>query len=283
MAPARDGLAVGLASLVLSLSMPLSADEGPVRTAMDQLGIELGIEHFRWQEYDDQGARLLSEHGPRFLFAATLDNHMRPDSGIVLGARLSGYLATVDYDGQDTGRRFVGTESDYHGWDFRAEGGWRFAELVGGAAALDLFAGFGIEQWTRDIKGGVNALGVPVQGLVEDYTVRYVRAGLGLAHNHVPPQGRLALGFRRPLSIDEDVVIGGVPLRLHPGKRASSFASYKVSLFPDAHGRPFGMYLKLYYENYRFGRSGTATVGNLLVWQPRSHLDRFGAMLGYSF
>lgn len=284
MSPARYCLAAGLAVCLLSLSpTPFAEEQAPQRAAVEQLGLEVGIEHFRWQEYDDQGTRLLTEQGPRFVFSAGLDNLSRPDSGIVLAARLSGYLATVDYDGQDSGRRFVGTETDYNGWDFRIDGGWRFADLVGGAAALDLFGGFGMEQWTRDIRGGLNALGMPVQGLVEDYTVRYFRVGLGLAHNHVPPQGYLSFGFRRPLSIDEDVALTGALLRLHPRKRISMFASYKVSLLPDASGRPFGMYLRLYYENYRFGRSNVATVGNLLVWQPRSHLDRYGVAIGYSF
>lgn len=287
MCPARYRLAAGLACLCASLlAVPAFAEDEsafPQRSGVEQLGIDIGIEHFRWQEYDDQGTRLLTEHGPRFVFSATLDNLSRQDSGVVLATRLSGYLATVDYDGQDTGRRFVGTETEYRGWDFRIDGGWRFADLVGGAAALDLFGGLGMEQWTRDIRGGVNALGLPVQGLVEDYTVRYFRFGLGLAHNHVPPQGYLTLGFRRPLSIDEDVALAGSPLLLHPGKRISSFVSYKVSLLPDALGRPFGMYLRLSYENYRFGRSDVATVGNLLVWQPRSHLDRYGFAIGYSF
>ncbi len=284
MSPARYCLAAGLAvSLVSASSMLFAVETAPQRSGVDLLGLEVGIEHFRWQEYDDQGTRLLTEQGPRLVLAAGLDNLSRPDSGVVLAARLSGHLATVDYDGQDSGRRFVGTETDYNGWDFRIDGGWRFADLVGGAAALDLFGGFGMEQWTRDIRGGVNALGMPVQGLVEDYTVRYFRVGLGLAHNHVPPQGYLSFGFRRPLSINEDVALAGALLRLHPRERVSMFASYKLSLLPDVLGRPFGMYLRLHYENYRFGRSNIATVGNLLVWQPRSHLDRYGVTIGYSF
>lgn len=284
MVPARCHQVAGLVCLLASSSLPLFAgDEPPQRSGADQLGIDVGIEQFRWQEYDDQGNRLLTEHGPRFVIAAGLDNHSRDDSGVVLSARLGGYLATVDYDGQDTGRRFIGTDTEYRGWDFRVEGGWRFADLVGGAAALDLFGGLGMEQWTRDIRGGVNALGLPVQGLVEDYTVRYFRVGLGLAHNHVPPQGYLSLGFRRPLSVDEDVMLAGSALQLHPGKRISSFASYKLSLMQDAFGRPFGMYLRLYYENYRFGRSDAVIIDNLQVWQPRSHLDRYGVSIGYSF
>ncbi len=284
MIPARYCLAIGLVSLMPLFSPScLLAEELAPRPVADQLAVEVGIEYFRWQEFDDQDNRLLTEHGPRFLLAAALDNHARPDSGIILATRLNAYIASIDYDGQDTSQRFVGTTTDYHGWDFRVDGGYRFAGLASGNAALDLFAGVGMEQWTRDIKGGVNALGQPVQGLVEDYTVTYARAGLGLGHGNTLTQGYLSLGFRRPLSIEEDVVLSGVPLRLHPGERASIFANYKFSLRPDAHGRPFGMYLNLYYESYRFGKSGSATVGNLLVWQPRSNLDRFGIMFGHAF
>jgi hypothetical protein len=284
MIPARYSMAFGLACLVpLFFPSCLLAEEVTTLPDARQVAIEVGIEYFRWQEFDDDDTRLLTEQGPRFVYAAALDNRSRPDSGIIFAIRLSGYVASVDYDGQDTGRRFVATTTDYHGWGFRIDGGYRFAELVGGAAALDLFGGIGMEQWTRDIQGSVNALGLPVQGLAEDYAVRYARAGLGIAHEHNPLQGYLSLGFRRPLSVNEDVELGGVPIRLHPGKRVSSFANYKVSLLPDALGRPFGLYLMLYYESYRFRKSGAATVGNLLVWQPRSDLDRFGIMIGHSF
>lgn len=285
MFPARYRLSAALATLVLLVFPSIaSAEEAAERPASaGKFAIELGVEYFRWQEYDDQDLRLLTEHGPRASIAAAVDNLARTDSGIILSSRLKGYIGAVDYDGQDSGRRFVATESDYHGWDFRLDGGYRFAELVGGAAGLDLFIGVGMEQWRRDIKGGINALGLPVQGLIEDYTLRYARIGLGLAYNQTPIQGYLTLGFRRPLSIDEDLVLGDTPLRLHPGKRISSFAAYKISLLPTAAGEPYGLYMKLFYENYRFTRSSAVNIGNLLVWQPRSHLDLFGVSFGYTF
>lgn len=282
MITARYCLAIGLGVLIPLFSPArLHAEEPAPRSFADQLALEAGIEYYRWQEFDDQDNRLLTEHGPRFLLAAALDNHARPDSGIILATRLNAYIGSIDYDGQDTSQRFVGTTTDYHGWDYRIDGGYRFAGLLSGAAALDLFAGVGMEQWTRDIQSGVNSLGQPVQGLAEDYTITYARAGLGLGH--APTRAYLSLGFRQPLSIEEDVVLSGVPFRLYPGKRASIFANYKISLRPDALGRPYGMYLNLYYESYRFGRSGSVTVGNLQVWQPRSNLDRFGVMLGYTY
>lgn len=268
-------LLLPLVSLLSVSPLSLSAD--------DRFALELGVEQFRWQEFDDDNRRLLTEHGPRLVVAAAWDNHRLVGNGPVYALRVSGYAAGVDYDGQDSNGLFVATQANYRGWSGEFDLGWRNAGLGDSDVAVDLTGGIGIEQWRRDIRGGINSSGQQVGGLVEDYRVVYARAGLGLLHYPGPARGYLHLGARYPLSIVEDVFFRDQSLTLHPGERWAGFVSYQLTLDSMLQFGGRDPYLRLYYESWRFARSDTLLVNNLLVWQPRSHLDVFGIMLGVTY
>jgi hypothetical protein len=257
--------------------------DGPLSSAdPNQYAIEAGGELFRWQEFDDDGRRLLSEQGPRAFVSGLVHNLTRRDRGLVYAARLRAFGGDVEYDGQDTDHVFVGTDSRYRGWEAMAQAGYRFVSSDG-ADAIDVMAGLATERWQRDIQRSTNALGSPVAGFIEDYRVDYFRASAGLLHRVRDFDGYLALGLRIPLSVDEEANVDGSPLTLHPGRRVSSFVSYKVSLASTRRGEPFGAYVEAFYAGYRFGKSPTRAGPGVLVWQPKSDLDTIGLTLGFSY
>lgn len=273
----------GLALALSTVSLLPPAVAGDLPTALTpRLAVELGVEAFRWQEFDDAGQRLLTEQGPRYSAALSLHNLARPQRGVLYALTLRGTAGTVDYDGQDNSGRFVATETSYGGYRLEAMGGYRFEPTMG-ARFFDLVAAIGFDYWERDIRSSRNAVGAPVSGLSEDYGVAYARLGIGIAHEGGPAPGHLGAGVHLPLSIRERVTVSGAPLRLEPGRGGALFLAYRVSLRADASGEPFGTYLRVSYDGYRLGRSPARAVGELAVWQPESDMDVFGLALGHSF
>ncbi len=247
-----------------------------------RLALEGGMESFRWREFDDDGRRLLTEQGPRFVLGAALGNFLHADAGPIFEMRLGGHVGEVDYDGQDNNGRFVGTVSDYSGWYGEVNGGYRFPDFVEGVS-IDLFGGVGLDNWRREINGGVDSIGQSVAGFAEDYNVAYLRCGIGIALHGASPGGYFQLGFRKPRSIGEQVAIQGQTLDLSPDERASGFLSYQVALgAPRAEGAA-GSYVKFYYAGYRLGKSEIEQVGSSQVWQPRSEVDTLGVVLGFHY
>lgn len=271
---------------VLLFSIPAvtpAAGSGSVDAARNaRWSLEAGMESFRWREFDDDGRRLLTEQGPRFVYGVTAGNFFHADAGVIVELRLGGLLGEVDYDGQDNNGRYVGTVTDYSGMHGEIDGGYRFAGLVQGVT-IDVFGGLGMDDWQREISGGDNSIGQTVSGFTEDYDVNYLRYGIGFTFRDAYPNGYLQVGFRQPLSIGEQVQIRGQTISLSPGERASAFLTYRV-LLGDAHGaNAAGSYVKFYYAGYRLEKSETETVGSSQVWQPRVDTDTLGVLLGYLF
>lgn len=259
------------------------AASDPVASAKDaRLSFEVGAESFRWREHDDDGRRLLTEQGPRFMAGAALGNFLHADSGPIFEMRVGRHLGEVDYDGQDNNGRFVGTVSDYSGWFGEVNGGYRFPDFVEGVS-IDLFGGAGLDHWHREINGGINSIGQSVAGFTEDYGVAYLRCGIGIALHGASPGGYLQLGFRKPRSVSEQVRLQGQTIDLSPGENASAFISYQVALGALREEGAAGAYLRFYYAGYRFGKSETEQVGTSQVWQPRSDSDTLGVALGFHY
>lgn len=271
------GLVAGVHGLMAHAASPASAAARDARWSL-----EAGAESFRWREIDDDGLRLLTEQGPRFVYGATLGNFLHADAGVIFEMRLGGLLGEVDYDGQDNNGRFVGTVTDYSGWGGEIGGGYRFPDLVQGVT-IDVFGGLGLDDWRREINGGTNSLGQTVSGFTEEYDVDYFRYGIGILLRDTSPGGYLQLGFRRPRSIGEQVRIQGQTVNLAPDEQASAFLSYRIALGSPRAASASGSFLRFYYTGYRFGKSQVEDIGSGLVWQPRSSLDTLGITLGYFY
>lgn len=266
------------AAAVLALAAPVPSFSAGQKNMANELDTTLwvGVENFRWQEFDNQGLRLLTEQGPRLSVGLALGNRLNKQHGWLYELQAQGYTGEVDYDGQDSNGIYTNSDSSYQGWRVELVTGYRKSsrdETLTG----DLLLGVGATAWQRDIANSINANGQPVGGLVEDYLVYYGRAGIGVGWPHHLGENYLQIGAKRPFSIDEDVDVFGVTLS--PGKKWSAYASYE---FRFSHGTNTAL-VRFYYDSFRFGKSDRKIVGTIAVWQPESNLDTLGISLGYTF
>ncbi len=147
---------------------------GVVADASADLGIQAGVESFRWREYGASGAQLLEESGPRFHVGVDWRLPIGADRHWLLETQGSLYYGKVDYDGQactltGTCRPFV-SKSEYSGATGEITMAWRFDGDSGG----EIFGGGGLDIWERSIKGDAT-----VQGGTEDWSTINLLAGGG--------------------------------------------------------------------------------------------------------
>jgi len=238
---------------------------------------DIGVEYFRWQEFDSRGRRLLTEQGPRYVMEAFVGNGFRRGWLPLYGIKLRGYVGDVDYDGQDSNRIFTSSDTTYRGWNVETQTGVRVP--IAGTFSLDMLLAAGIDDWRRDIDNSINANGDPVGGFAENYTVKYGRIGLGALWRAGRVHHYLQVGAKRPWSIDEDP--GALNISLSPGKKWSAYLSYEMRFRRLWVGRPF---IRLYYDSFRFSKSPSEQPQGttLFVHQPESDLDMLGVSFGYA-
>jgi len=254
-----------------------SADE-PVNAEITEISI--GAELFRWQEFSGDGARLLTEQGPRTYFRFSRNNDVRKNNGRLYSMIASLYGGDVEYDGQSQpGGHFSPADVDYAGMSGEFLGGYRYKNPIK-AHALDLLAGVGVDSWSREISNGVNSQGVNVRGLDEDYTVIYMRMGVGLEYRQPFWKSLWRAGVKYPVYTKE--IIDMPAVRLSPGKEPSAFFSYRFQL---ANGGDLdkGTFFYFVYDSYRFSKSPVVKTGALLVHQPRSRMDIVSLSIGRAF
>lgn len=255
-------------SCVFALGLTLAV--GIVGKAAAELSLEVGVESFRWREYD-AGARLLEESGPRFRLGANWREPLGVDQRNYVQLRGGLYFGDVDYDGHAC--MFAGTctpfmtDTAYHGVAAEA----MFSRHFGRSPSGEFFAGGGIDAWRRDVAGRDN-----VAGAVEYWTVFYLLAGTGAHWTQSAARYQAQAGLKYPFYTHEWADFFDVTLE---PKGALSFFARIATDFMSA-GRPrWG--LGLYYDSYRFGASNKeqvtlSGVGPVLVWQPESRQDTIG-------
>ena len=269
----------GIVSLVACCSLFSTTVAALENTAVFNTELNAGIEMFRWQEFEDNGSRLLTEFGPRLFFLAAINNTDRPRNGFIYEAILKGYTGNVDYDGQDSDGIFTSSKTIYSGFALELNGGLRITDNVD----FDMLAGLGINVWRRDIKDEQNAQGGLVSGIVEDYNIQYLTLAVGLPQRLANADGYLKVGLKSPFSTTEDVERFNV--RLSPGKKLSGIISYKLTF--NANQNNLISSIMFYYDGFRFSKSpDKVSVNNnvpVQVHQPKSNLDVFGIAIGHSF
>jgi hypothetical protein len=248
------------------------------------LSVNVGVESFRWSEYD-AGQRLLRETGPRLTAGITLDHLLHGDLAKPYTVEVRGYLGFIDYDGQTQAGISAKTDVDYIGVSGEVMGGVRLA----GSRHMDLLGGLGVDTWTRDIQDGVAADGSPALGYQEDYFILYGKLGPGFLFQNGVTRSYLQFGIKYPFYTYEQVHLSTIgfdsDVDLKPGKKISGFAKWRMSWGREGDKPRFGA--SIYYDSFRFSASGSKTVTGggvpYSVHQPESRMDVLGARLEYYF
>ncbi|MFQ5487972.1 MAG: hypothetical protein ACE5ET_05965, partial [Gammaproteobacteria bacterium] len=207
MKPSVKKRLLAVATLVLvNWSLSVSAAEQKTSRFGFDAALGVGVENFRWQEFDDGGQRLLTEQGPRLVAGLGLGNSINKGEGWLYELQLQGYTGEVDYDGQDSNGVFTSSNTNYQGWRAEFMTGIRKVGRKSPLAA-DLLLGVGVDFWKRDIDDSTNANGAAVGGFTEEYIVYYGRLGVGMLwpHRRAAAESYFQAGAKRPFSIDEDV------------------------------------------------------------------------------
>ena len=253
-------------------------------TPKPPLTVNVGVESFRWTEYD-ASQRLLRETGPRLVVGFTLDQLLHGNLATPYAVEVRGYVGFIDYDGQTQAGVSAKTDVDYFGVSGEIMGGMRLA----GSRRMDLLGGVGVDTWTRDIQDGVAANGSPAFGYQEDYFILYGKLGPGFLFESGARRSYLQFGIKYPFYTYERAYLSTIgfdsDVELKPGKKISGFAKWGMSWGKETDKTRLGA--SIYYDSFRFSASGSKTVtggGTLYsVHQPESRMDVLGARLEYYF
>lgn len=244
--------------------------------ARDDWEVYGGVEQFRWREFDDAGARLLEESGARYHVGVRVRRPVNPGSLAAVEGAAEWYFGTVDYDGQACNILSgvcVPSRSDtsYNGVRLDAT----FRVPIGSARKFEVFAGGGLDTWSREIADTPTA-----SGGIEDWSMFYAKFGLGY---RAAIQSGLAfeVGVKQPFNIEEEIDLG---VTLNPRGASSLFARLSTQFERDG-GRRWGV--SIFYDSYRFRESNRVLVltnlGLLQVWQPESTQDIVGVQFAASW
>lgn len=222
--------------------------------------LNVGIEDFRWREFDG-GAQLLEESGVRYSLGVGFESPVSPDALTVFGVEGQLYFGNVDYDGQAMNLQTGGltplkNETDYDGLKAEAWVAQHYPKQGGGA--LEVFGAAGVDTWTRDLKSTAS-----VTGYTEYWTVFYGAGGVGWR----AAAYALRAGVKLPLIVSEEVTLFNVDLE--PEGSPSLFMRFSTTV----HDGPRQSWsVGAYYDGYRFDESDPMRG----VFQPESHQDVLG-------
>ena len=276
-------LKAALLSIIVTIAASASSAAG---AGLEELSLYPFVQHFSWQEYRNDGSRLLRESGPQFGVGsrARIDLH---GGRLMLQAKGELFGGEVGYDGstqpapQKPAVSEIPAKTDvvYFGTTLESDIGWR---TEGKGASVEPFAGIGYRWWLRDLQDsvGTDRTGNQVQlgGYSERWQSIYSRLGLraGYAVND-----RLRLfaegGGKYPFLNENRADFPGVgKVLIKPGKEWSGFAEI---------GARFDRFrASLYYEGFRFSKSPQVDIGDgQSLAQPKSDSDIFGVTLGWCF
>lgn len=235
------------------------------------------VEYFTWREYDDAGAQLLREAGPRF--GVGLSYHRVFQNQATLKPRLELYGGHVDYVGQTQAGDPVKSNTNYFAFKLEIDAG---GKLGGQHFSVEPFGGLGFRMWDRDIEDSVTATGTPAYGYREEWATVYIRAGA---------RGNLVLSQDSKLFFE-----AGVKLPLYSENYISDVAYEDITLEPEGRISPFAeagwkagaFKLSAFYDSMRFAKSAVVIVydpfyGYVGYWQPESISHVLGIRIGRSF
>ena len=231
------------------------------------------VEQFVWEEFNDDGTRLLEESGPLFGFGGTLGGRLSPRwRAFGLGEL---FFGEVDYDGATIDGRPVKSETEYTGT--KLEAGMSLALAPDAAVSIEPLAGIGLRGWLRDLQD----VSAEIRGYEERWLAIYAMLGAHLAATTSGGSLWTAdLGVRLPLDnraeYDFSNLGADVTVTVEPGGDTAFYA--------EAGWAKDRFTVSAFFEQLRFDKSNVAVIGGeLLIWQPESQADIAGLRAGITF
>ena len=240
----------------------------PLISVAEEIQFSAGIESFQWEEFDNNGRKLLREAGVRYVAEAVGEKGVGQNLAMDFRGRL--YSGDVDYDGETLGGKPVTTDTGYNG--YRLEMGLTHITAIHLNQSNDEWRhriAFGVDSWSRDLQDSALSDGTPVTGYEEQYTATYVTVGATYVRNMA---WALRLGAKLPFFTTEKLKLGGLDLTLHPEGQLSLFAGVDIPINAQ-------WQIDLRYDSYRFAQSDP----QFGYQQPESHQTTFGAAVSYRF
>ncbi len=242
-------------------------------SAQAQWDIGRGVERYRWIEYPESISGTPKELGPRE--AIFVNWTQEGEQGWLFAWRAKIYAGTVNYDTFYLAAPYgaVSTKTGYAG--AASEG-----QMLYRTCGLDFLGGIGLDFWSRDIGNNGNQ--------IEDYSILYVRAGLGVVKSRADTGFHGQFGIKYPVSTNEDAHLKSMGYTTNPALKPEGAVSgyvefgYRISQWID---------LLSYYDSWRFGRSANVRANKSgdppgaywLIYQPKSNMDALGLKLLISF
>ncbi len=271
----------------------VAINDAPAAEATDfDFGFKAGFESFKWEEFDQKGASLLTETGTRFVAGGFIGNTSQLNKTLIYNAEIRNYFGAVDYDGQTQDGIPATTTTNYSGFNVIGEIGGRM-DIANSGFAWDFVGKADIDTWVRNLESSRDATGQPTGEAQENYLIFNVRIGTGPAWDTGNWKGRVIFGVKQPVYTYEyiDNIYTGFTedTILRPKGRNSAFLTFNndIQLTKTLHLKIDG-----YYDSYRFDRSDPVEYvaigsggGNGFVWQPQSFQDTYGILagLGWNF
>lgn len=257
-------LRVIVVGFVLSACATSSVEAAP----LVDVGVGVGVESFEWQEFLEDGTKLLTEDGFRLLLSGRLDLDI--GNGRYVRGRGEVFFGDVDYDGATQDGTPALADTEYGG--VTMEGDMLFGLTPSGPAFLGVYAGLGMTRWRRSIQDSYDPV---AYGYDEDWAVFYLLSGL-CGEISVGPVARLTgdVGLRVPLvtSVEYGVAmgVGDTTISVEPGKEPS----FEMEVAVVVNCLEFAMF----YRAWKFSKSNVLTLDSLglQVWQPESESTMVG-------
>jgi len=243
-----------------------ASDSKTVATQQRWFDVSFRLQQFTWQEYSDNGARLLKESGMLYGIS-TGEREVKKNFG--MRSRSTVFFGKVDYDGQNQAGTPVTSGTSYLG----VEGNIDLVAVmpVDDTFKIRGFAGLGGAIWWRDIKDSRDITGQPAQGYSEYWLNALGRLGFGadarLADNAVLFAD---FGMKIPFYTQNRIMmLGSVTVR--PKGKSTPFAEI---------GCNWGnITMCLNYDTSKFDKSNS--VGQYQIYQPRSEENNLNFSIGW--
>lgn len=271
-----NGLRTGAVVITCSLFSILF----PVAASAGEAHVYGAVSSFTWEEFEDNGSKLLKESGPLFGIGYGYRTVVSEAMTLQPGAEL--FFGNVDYDGRTQSGVPVQSSVDYLGLRLKFELGGLVPlqndDLAG--PSLEPFAGIGVLVWKRDINNATAANGTTAVGYREDWTTVHLRLGL---RGRSAETDRMRIfgeaGLKLPVFNRNTARLSnaglGSDVTMRPGNELSFFAEGGLQS-----GR---VRASVFYDGMRFSRSNDVVSGSFVYHQPRSTSDLIGVKLGGVF